>query len=188
MDYWNTAFWLLFVIAGGFVIAGSFIRLIFLDILLGLILIAIGVMKLGEEIANRNLSRRHSSISESIDYLTNQLGASTNLTRALRERHDHRFLHLDRKRAEIESRIEKSYRELAKKIMDVENSLNEIGRALAQEIREVEKAGKNNSKRLEEKIKTVGESHKSNIKELKQRIRDVKIKIPKSLKRRIGKK
>lgn len=188
MDYWSSIFWLLFIIAGGFVIAGSFIRLIFLDILLGLILIAIGILKLGEEIANRNLSRRHKNINESIDYLTNQLGASTNLTRALKERHDHRFLHLDRKRTEIENRVEKNYRELARKIMDVESRLNEIGRALAHEIKEVEKVGKNKSKRLEEGIKTARESQKSDIRELKHSIRDVKARIPKSLKIHKGKK
>jgi DNA anti-recombination protein RmuC len=188
MDYWSSVFWLLFVIAGGFVITGSFIRLIFLDILLGLILIAIGVLKLNEDITKRNLGRRHNNINESINYLTNQLGTSTTLTRALRERYDHRFLHLDKKRAEIEGRIEGNYRELAKKIMNVENRVNEIGRALTQEIRELEKTDKNNSKRLEEKIKTVKESQKSNVKDLKQIIRDVKAGIPKSLKRQIGKK
>ena len=183
MDYWSSTFWLLFVIAGGFIITGSFIRLIFLDILLGLILIAIGVLKLSEDLARRNLGRRHSNISESIDYLADQLGTSTNLTRALRERHDHRFLHLDRKRAEIERGMDRNYRELAKKIIEVENRLNEIGGALAHEIREVEKTGNSNSRKLEEKIKTGKESHKSNISELKHRIRDVKTGIPKSLKR-----
>lgn len=188
MDYWSSIFWLLFVIAGGFVITGSFIRLVFLDILLGLILIAIGVLKLSEDITRKNLSRRHSNISESMDYLANQIGTSTNLARALRDRHNHRFLHLDRKRAEIEDRIEENYRQLAKKIINVENSLNEIGRALAQEIREVEKAGKSNTNELEEKIKRVRESHKSNITDLKQKIRDVRTGIPKSLKTRTGKK
>lgn len=188
MDYWSSAFWLLFVIAGGFVIAGSFIRLIFLDILLGLILIAIGVLKLNEDITRKGLRRRHNNINESIDYLTNQIGTSTNMTRMLRERHDHRFLHLDKKRAEIEDKIEDNYRDLAKKIIHVENKLNEIGRALTQEIRDTEKTDTSSFRKLEEKIKTIKESQKSDVKDLKQAIRDVRVGIPKSLKRKNGKK
>ena len=137
--------------------------------------------------AKKNMGRRHDNINENIDYLTNQLGISTNLTRTLRERHDHRFLHLDRKRAEIESRTEENYRELAKKIMNVENKLNEIGRALAQEIRAVERASKSGPDRLEKKIKMLKDSQKSEIMELKHKIKDVKAGTPKSLKRKQAK-
>lgn len=182
MDYWNIVFWLLFVIVGGFVITGSFIRVIFIDILFGLFLVIIGVLKLCEDITRRNIDRKHENMNKNMDYLTNRVGMNTTLTKILKEKHNHRFMHMDRKRAEIENAIENNYRELAKKIMHVENKLNEVGNALAREIREIEKTGKNRFEKTEKKIKMLKESQKSNTRELKEKIREIKTQHTKKLK------
>jgi uncharacterized protein YoxC len=181
MDHWNKAFWLLFATGGGIVVFGSFIRIVFLDVVLGVFVIAMGMLKLSEDIANKHISLRHKNINESINYLTSQVGTNADMTMMLRDRQNSRFMHMDVKRAGIESMVEKNYRELARKIMDVENRLNEMGRAFVQEIRSSEKASSTRVERIAEKVDKIKDAHGSEIRGLKQAVRKATA-IPKSLK------
>ena len=44
----------------------------------------------------------------------------------MKQRHEYRLYHLDKKRAEMEQKMESGYRDLAKKLFDIENKLNEL--------------------------------------------------------------
>ncbi len=126
MAGWNTAFWILFVIMGIFVVGSALVRIIYIDLMLGFIVVAIGVLKLGEEISEKEIRNRHSNINESIKYLTHQLDSSNVFANRVKEKHETRFLHLDTKRAEIEQIVEDKFDSLAKKLIDHENRIRDI--------------------------------------------------------------
>jgi hypothetical protein len=129
MTGWNTAFWVLFVIMGILVVSATFVRILYLDLMLGFLVIAIGLLKLGEEMSDRELRARHNNINESIKYLTHQLDSSNFFTNRIKEKHETRFLRMDTKRAEIEQIVEDKFDSLAKKLIDHENQLKDITKA-----------------------------------------------------------
>ncbi len=155
MNNWTKAFWVLFIIAGALVITGSFIRIMFLDILLGIIVIAIGIQKLGEDLYGEELDREKGEIKEGVKYLTNWIDSNQNLTKNIKTRHEHRFHHIDRKRIEMDGIMKKGYRELAKKILETENKLNEISRALVAEIKERDKKHKKDIESIRIRLETI---------------------------------
>jgi predicted HTH transcriptional regulator len=44
----------------------------------------------------------------------------------MKQRHEYRLYHLDKKRAEMEQRMESGYRDFAKKLFEMENKINEL--------------------------------------------------------------
>jgi hypothetical protein len=58
------------------------------------------------------------------------LSSQHELTKALKDVHDRRFHHVDRKGTELDETLEKRYRELIGKIIEVENRLNLVSRAV----------------------------------------------------------
>ena len=132
MTPWNKGFWLLFVVMGIFVVTGTFLQVVFLDLMIGFLVIAIGLLKLSEEFTHKDLTSRHSNINESLRYLTHMVDSSNSTLVRNNEKHENRFLHFDKKRAEIEETIEDKYDSLAKKIIQQENKLNDVTKALVE--------------------------------------------------------
>ena len=130
MTHWNKAFWLLFILMGALVVAGLIVRVLYLDIVLGIFVIAIGVLKLGEEISSKEIIDRHGDINDNIRYLSHQVDAGNLFARRVKERHEHRFLKLDNRRTDIENIIDEKYDSVAKKVIQLENKLNDITKAL----------------------------------------------------------
>jgi len=126
-------FWLFFIIIGIFVIGGIFINLFFIDILLGLILIVIGVQRLDEEYHKKSLESERRKTKETMDYMAQWLDASHDYIKLVKNRHEHRIFNLDKKRADLDSkidiqdnRIEMNHRDIVRKIIEIENRLNEL--------------------------------------------------------------
>jgi hypothetical protein len=132
MMHWNKAFWLLFVVIGAIVVAGLIVRILYLDLLLGFLVISIGLLKLGEELSSQEIKDKHSDINDNIRYLSHQVDAGNQFARRVKERHEHRFLRLDNRRTDIESIIDDKYDSLAKKFIQLENRANDIAKALVE--------------------------------------------------------
>ena len=165
MTHWNRLFWLLFVLMGLLVITASFMRVLFLELMLGFLVIAMGLLKMSEELASREIVTRHGSINESIRYLTHQIDSNSMLTNRLKERHEHRLLHLDTKRADIEKSIEEKYDSLAKKLIQQENKLNDAAKAIVEVAKRHESFAKDASKDLK------------NLEKLRQRTSEISVKM-----------
>jgi len=138
----NKMFWLLFIIIGAVLISEIVMNIFFIDILLGLFLVIIGLYKLGEEYITGNLKNEQDRVSEDMNNVMEWLSHSYEFTKKLRDRHENRLHHLDGKRADMDKKIEKNYRELVRKIIGVENKLNKTSRELAREKNLIDKVDK----------------------------------------------
>jgi hypothetical protein len=138
----NKIFWVLFIVIGAVLISGMVINVFFIDILLGLFLVIIGLYKFGEEHITDSMRNEQERVSEDMDNVMEWLSHSYEFTKRMRDRHENRLHHLDSKRAEMDGKIEKNYRELVRKIIEVENRLNKTSRDLLREKSLIERVDK----------------------------------------------
>jgi len=129
----NKVFWLLFIILGAVLVSGIMTSVFYIDILMGLFLVIIGIYKLGEEFITDNIKREQERVSEDIDNVMEWLSHSYEFTKRMKDTHENRLHHLDNKRADMDRRIEKNYREIVRKIIEVENRLNKTSKELIRE-------------------------------------------------------
>jgi len=179
----NRIFWAIFTLIGILLIAGFFVKLLYVDLLLGFLVIAVGVVKLSEELSSNEMKGRHSDINESIRYLTHMVDDANRSMERLKEKSDHRFHHFDGKRAEIEQQIEDNYDSLAKKIVQQENKLNDVTKAVVEIARRHDALVKKVTKDSASLDKV-----KKKERELKKSLRTLKTKTTKALKTKKAKK
>jgi hypothetical protein len=129
----NKIFWLLFVILGATLISGMITSVFYIDVLLGLLLVIIGLYKFGEEFITDNIRKDQQRFSEDIENVMEWLTHSYEFTKRLKDTHESRIHHLDSKRAEMNNRIDKNYREMVRKIIEVENKLNKTSKEVERE-------------------------------------------------------
>ena len=129
----NRLFWLLFLILGSTLISGIVVNVFYIDVILGLFLVIIGLYKLGEEIFSKNLKKEQERVSEDIDNVMEWLSHSYEFTKHLKNTHENRLHHLDKKRAEMGDKIENNYRDVVRKVIEVENKLSKTSRELGRE-------------------------------------------------------
>ena len=95
-------------------------------------MIAIGILKLGEEFGSNEIKDRHENFTDSMRYLNHVVDNTSALHTRTNERHDNRFHRLDVKRADLEKKIGDNYDSLAKKIIQQENKLNDVTKAVVE--------------------------------------------------------
>lgn len=130
-EHKSKIFWFFFIVLGIFVIGGEIFNLFFIDILLGLVMIVIGVQRLEEEHHKRTLESEQKKINETIKYMAQWLDASHDYISEVKNRHESRLFNLDKKKADLDSKVEMNYRDMVRKIIDIENRLNEISMTYA---------------------------------------------------------
>jgi hypothetical protein len=156
MKQWNRAFWILFIITAALVVAAMIVRILYLDIMLGFLVVSIGIIKLSEEFSSREITHSHDDIRDNIRYLSHQVDASHLFSRRVKEKHEHRFLKLDNKRNDIDEKIENNYDSLAKKIIQNENRLNDVTKAVVV----VAKSNENFTKSFAKDAQNIRNAHK----------------------------
>lgn len=129
----NKVFWLVFIILGAVLVSGIMTSVFYIDVLMGLFLVIIGIYKLGEEFITDNIKREQERVSEDIDNVMEWLSHSYEFTKRMKDTHENRLHHLDNKRADMDRRIEKNYREIVRKVIEVENRLNKTSKELIRE-------------------------------------------------------
>lgn len=135
-------FWVLFLILGVGLIASMIINVFYVDVLLGLILITMGLYKLGEEYYSRHFHKEHQRISEDMDNVMEWLTHNYEFTKRMKDTHENRLHHLDRKRADMENKIEGNYRDVVRKVIEIENKLNKNSKEIAKDRNLSKKADK----------------------------------------------
>jgi chromosome segregation ATPase len=133
---YNRLFWILFTIAGGvfiFTVIWGFVSLLYLDLILGVALVVIGIHRLGEEFSFRNIRKSQDEYVRALNELLQWAEKSYDYTRAFKDRHEKRIFNLDQKRAKLEDKLEDEFRSAVKKIIEMENKLNKAVRSLDQE-------------------------------------------------------
>ena len=134
--HYSKLFWPLFALAGAMFIATvslGLVNLFYLDVILGVALVVVGVHMLGEEFSHRSIRKSHDDSVRAINELLQWAEKSYDYTRAFKDRHERRIYRLDHKRAEHEKRVEGQFRSAVKKVIELENKLNKAVRSLEQE-------------------------------------------------------
>ncbi len=129
----NKVFWLVFIILGAVLVSGIVTSIFYIDVLMGLFLVIIGLYKIGEEFITDNIKREQERVSEDVDNVMEWLSHSYEFTKRLKDTHENRLHHLDSKRANMDKKIEKNYRDIVRKIIEVENRLNKTSKELMRE-------------------------------------------------------
>jgi hypothetical protein len=125
MFNWNRVFWVVFVVLGAFIIAGTMVRIIYLDIVMGLLVVGVGAARLAEEITHRKMQHRHRSMHESINYLTSRLDSASGLAERLKENSESRFFKVDNKLRVLSGNMDDKYDAAVKKVIGLENRIND---------------------------------------------------------------
>ena len=97
-EHRNKVFWFFFTILGIFVIGGFLSNLYFIDILLGLVMIVIGVQRLEEEHNKREMRKEHNKVNDTLKYITQWLDASHDYISEMKNNHELRMFNLNRKK------------------------------------------------------------------------------------------
>jgi predicted HTH transcriptional regulator len=129
MNHWNRTFWAFFVLLGILITIGIFIDAFLLYVFLGMVVISMGIMKLGEELSNEKIKDEHRRLRETMDYVTQWMNSNQDFVSAVKDKTDYRFYHVNRRKNDLEQKIEDNYRSVVKKIIDLENKLSELARA-----------------------------------------------------------
>ncbi len=140
LSHYNKLFWLLFAIAGGIFIASvllGILSMMYLDLVLGIVLVAAGIHRTGDEFFNRSIKSAHEDSVRTINELLQWAEKSYDYTRDFKDRHERRFHRLDRKRAEHENKTEDLFRDAVKKIIQIENRVNKALKTIEQPHREI---------------------------------------------------
>jgi hypothetical protein len=129
LRHYNKIFWILFVIAGITYITAQVFALIDitnLDLVLGLILIVVGLHRIGTEYTQRTIKRIQDDTNRSVNELLQWAEKSYDYTRGFKDRHELRIHRLDVKRAELEEKVEEQFRDAVKKVLEIENRVNKV--------------------------------------------------------------
>ena len=128
-DYYDVMFWVLFILIGVLVISSATLAIPLLDLALGLVLVTLGFHKIYEEIRHDGQEMDKRNVMRRLDDINSWLGKSHMHGRKANEKHTYRLNKLDEKRAALDKKIEKNYRDLARKIIELENEVNRMKRA-----------------------------------------------------------
>lgn len=129
MDYFNKTFWALFVVIGLFIIVSSVVNIFFVDVLLGLAVIVIGVHKLAEESKSREIEINQGKMAGKINQILDWLDHNHKYTKNLGAKTDFRLDKFHKSKQDSEERHEKLYDDLAKKIIHIENRMTDLSKA-----------------------------------------------------------
>ena len=127
----NRIFWALFLLTGAFILLLGIRSILYLDLILAVILVMLGLHKLGEELNERFMEKAQKKMSDSMDYLTKWLQSNESLAKTLEEKNESRFFNSDRRRIEIDDKLETKYRGLVRKILELETKLNQAAMSFA---------------------------------------------------------
>lgn len=119
----NLAFWLLFIVIGFAVMVAAMLSASYLGILLAIAVVMIGIGKLEQDFIKKKLEREQKNINDELFQISQGLEHSYTTSSKIKDRIDYRIYHLDKKRADIERKMELNYRNMAAKIINLENKI-----------------------------------------------------------------
>jgi hypothetical protein len=130
MHRYDKVFWVLFVLLEAAIIAGNAWNYTPMGAIMGFLVLAIGFARFGDYMAHKERQIAMKGHENSIERMKEWLNNQYQLTQGIRDLHDYRLHNMEKRKIELEEKLEKNYRELAGKIMDVENRLNLVSRVV----------------------------------------------------------
>jgi len=127
---WDHVFWIMFIITSIIAALTFFLGIVSSDILLGLIIIVIGIERIGVEIAHKKMLEKQSELSENLFYVSKGLEENFNVASDTKQKTNFRIHQLDKKRIEMERDLNLKYRDAVRKIIELENKINNLSKSL----------------------------------------------------------
>ena len=130
MHKYDKTFWMLFVLLELTIIMGNVWFFSPLCVILGFVVLGVAFARFGDYILHKERETQMKRHNQAIEKMKSWLNNQYHLTQGIRDLHDYRFHSMDRKKADLEEKIEDKYTDLAKKIIEVENRLNLVSRVV----------------------------------------------------------
>jgi hypothetical protein len=130
MHKWDKTFWMLFVLLEVAIVLGNVWFFTPVAVIVGFVLIAIALARFGDYLLHKKNAGIMERNTDSIDRMKNWLNNQYQLTQGIKDLHDYRFHRMEKKKIDLDEKLDRHYRDLAGKIIDVENRLNLVSRAL----------------------------------------------------------
>jgi len=130
MEDVDKIFWILFVIIGAAVIVSSSVNVIFVDILLGLIIIILGIHKLAQEKESKKMFRISKDAQKKLTHIIDWLEQSHKYAKNINAKAEYRFDKIHKKHQKLDDDIENKFNMVAKRVFELENLLKDISRVL----------------------------------------------------------
>lgn len=130
MHNWDKTFWMLFVLLEVAIILGNVWLFTPVGVIVGFVLMAIALARFGDYLLHKENKHKMNKNEETVERMKGWLNNQYQLTQGIKDLHDYRFHKIERKKIEIDEKIDKNYRDIAGKIIDLENRLNLISRAV----------------------------------------------------------
>lgn len=118
-------FWIIFAGAGILV----FVRFPFGEIVIGIMVIAVGIYTLGRELEEQRQVEERAQLKDTLIQIQDWLQSEHAYVKNLESKYENRFFQTNKKRISIEKKLEKQQRDVIKKILDLDNRLMEVARA-----------------------------------------------------------
>lgn len=151
VKHWDKIFWLTFIAMLVFLAASAMQSTIkFEHIVLWVFLILIGSGKLSQEVFGRKTLNYQDDLYRKLHTVSKQLEQTFNMANAHKERTDFRFYTLNKKRRDIETKIDKNYRDIAKKLIEIENRVNRLSKTFME--RELQRLNAQAGESFSEKV------------------------------------
>ncbi len=126
----DKTFWMLFVLLEATLVIGNMWFFSPIGAILGFALVGIAFARFGDYLLHKERQAQMEMHNRAIERMKSWLNNQYQLTQGIKELHDYRFHNMERRKAELDEKIESNYREIAKKIFEVENRLNLVSRAV----------------------------------------------------------
>lgn len=130
MKQLDQLFWLLFIVMGIGVVTSTFFESLFIDIVLGIVIITLGINKLAIESSQRKITLSQGTVLRQISQIFDWLEQNHKHSKNLRDKTDFRFDKIHKKHSDIDEAVEDKFNQLSKNMFQIENKLKEISRAL----------------------------------------------------------
>lgn len=125
---WDSIFWVLYVVTGVAIIVAASLQIMPTEYLLGLVIVIIGIERLGVEFAHRKMLEKQSELSENLFYVSKGLEENFNVAADSKQKNDYRAYQLDKKRIKTEKDLNSKYRDAVTKILELENKINKVSK------------------------------------------------------------
>lgn len=130
MHRYDKIFWVLFVMLEAAIVIGNVWNYTPMGAIIGFLVLAIGFARFGDYMVHKEreeaMKKHNSAIEKMKAWLNNQY----QLTQGIKELHDYRLHNMEKRKIDLDEKIEKNYRELAGKIMDIENRVNLVSKVV----------------------------------------------------------
>ena len=130
--HWDKIFWVLFAAMSLSLLAGIMSAAISFEffVVLLLIIVIIGAGKLSEELTNIKIIDYQDDIYKKLNSISQQLEQTFDLASKHKRSTDYRVQKLDKRRIDVDIKLEKRYRELVSKIIEIENRINKLSKTM----------------------------------------------------------